>query len=84
MVIGDGPLTANHWPSKYVCVYCRLAFTRPRGPDDHPGWDLGWQHNCPNCGRLMYDVGRDFKAPRRLNWRGWRRVKRQVMEVYYG
>lgn len=69
-------------PSKYACFNCRVAFNRPRGADDHPGWDIGLEHACPNCGKRMYDVGRDFASPRRRNVRAWKAIERKTRERY--
>jgi len=46
----------------YVCTACRLSF-KDRG-----------ETPCPECGRALVCAGRDFKAPRRGDIRGWKRV----------
>jgi hypothetical protein len=77
---GPGRLMDN--PSKYVCLFCRVGFVRDRGPDDHPAWDTGLQHKCPNCGRKMCDAGRDAALPRRGDEAGWKSFGVKVLEPH--
>jgi len=51
----------------YVCVPCRRSTKR--------SWRDGAVNKCPECGRRMVLMGRDFKPPRRTDVDGWRQVQ---------
>jgi hypothetical protein len=57
---------------KYACFACRKAFKRPAGRDLP---DASWKDRdpapCPDCGRPMAHIGRDFKPPRRDEVEAW-------------
>jgi len=64
----------KQYKSSYVCFDCRLAFKKPRY------WNV--ERKCPACGKVMKDMGRDFKAPRRKDARAWRRLPRHVLRPF--
>lgn len=47
-----------------VCLPCRFA---AKG-----------RQTCPHCGKPMADMGRDFKAPRKLDAKAWEAVEALV------
>lgn len=49
------------YPTSWVCVPCRLAFSDTR--------------TCPQCRTPMVDAGRDFAAPKRTNTNAWKAVE---------
>ena len=56
------PGTASTGP--HACFACRKTWKRPALPGQA----------CPECGGPLHAMGRDFKAPRRQDRRGWKAV----------
>lgn len=48
-----------------ACLPCRYSVK---------AWPRDTAQPCPRCRRPMVDEGRDFKAPRHADVRGWRKV----------
>jgi hypothetical protein len=42
-------------------------------------------YKCPDCGRVTYFMGLDFKAPKRTDVKAWREVQAFILsgKVYY-
>ncbi|MBO9492379.1 hypothetical protein J7384_18600 [Endozoicomonas sp. G2_1] len=63
---------------KFACFDCRVAFKRRVIEESHTG--TAWQadsklvHTCPNCGRRMAFLGRNFRAPRQSHKNKWQSV----------
>ena len=58
---------ADHaYLSHYVCVPCRISWKAERRPTSPP--------LCRGCGLPGVHMGRDFKAPRKADVNGWRKV----------
>ena len=53
----------------HACFGCRKSFKVS-------ALDLGRVHACPDCGEPMRMMGRHFKAPRKRDLDGWRKVER--------
>lgn len=86
-IIQNGFTRKDH----YVCFDCRKCFkrpsfrfvpTRPLTSDErqpfsrHIRMRLNQSVICPNCGKLSRFAGRDFKAPKMRDLKGWERVRR--------
>lgn len=60
---------------KFACFDCRVAFKRRATEESNTG--TAWQaeseleHNCPNCGRKMAFLGRNFRAPKQSSKNKW-------------
>jgi DNA-directed RNA polymerase subunit RPC12/RpoP len=61
---------------QYACFDCRKAFKRYVSylPEDKPQPE----HNCPECGGKMWEMGRTFKAPKQDDVKQWRKVEALV------
>jgi DNA-directed RNA polymerase subunit RPC12/RpoP len=57
----------HEYKTSWACFHCRKSFNKPR---------YGASCHCPECGRPMKLMGRDFQAPRKRNKRAWRVVQR--------
>ncbi len=62
----------------FVCFRCRKQFKRESGTSyERPrAAHVELVPRCPDCRGTMADVGLDFRPPRRLNARAWRRLER--------
>lgn len=58
---------------KYVCLSCRRVARTRR--------NKGWWRSCPECGEPMEYMGSDFRAPRRTDDRGWRKLRERAVEA---
>ena len=62
------------YPMHFACFACRKSFkqlwTRSEGHVREP--------RCPDCGLKMWEMGRQFKAPKRSNLKQWRKVEALV------
>jgi hypothetical protein len=62
----------DYYKFHYACFYCRKAYRHAR-PADNEGRVL-----CPECGRPMHNMGRDFRAPRQEDVDAWRQAQRLI------
>ncbi|MDK1286283.1 hypothetical protein [Pseudoalteromonas umbrosa] len=60
---------------KFACFDCRVAFKRHATQELNTGstWQADSEvvHNCPNCGRRMAFLGRNFRAPKQSDKNRW-------------
>ena len=49
----------------HACFSCRKSFKL----------DPGKPRTCPQCGRILYEMGRSFRAPRSTDRDQWRKVQ---------
>lgn len=85
---------------QFACFTCRKSFKRPQASgatnrymtnDQQNGqWKEAEQTNsrlykCPDCGGQTYSMGLDFKAPKRSDKQGWRKVEKFIIsgQKYY-
>lgn len=70
----------TRYKEPFACFDCRKCFkqiSRWRLPDDRrPAKGAARAVPCPQCGRLMADMGNDFKAPRQTDVAQWMKVQR--------
>ena len=63
----------------FACFDCRKSFkqvSRWRLPDDRrPANGAAREVPCPQCGKLMADMGHDFKAPKQTDVAQWKKVQ---------
>jgi hypothetical protein len=67
----------NGYKNRYVCTDCRVSFKRPEHRRT-PTWVEFPDKNdwpCPNCNKLMVNVGRDYRVPKRGNKNQWKKLK---------
>lgn len=53
---------------KYVCLECRYV---------KKAYHVDLQ-KCVKCGKLMHDIGLDYRPPRKSNRRGWKKLAELV------
>jgi len=56
----------NHAFTHWACFYCRKSFAKEES--DVP-------RKCPECAKLMTDMGAYFEPPRKLNVKRWAVMK---------
>ena len=63
----------EHW----TCFDCRKVFKRPARPENIASGPLtpAKPYVCPQCRRLMHDMGVHFEPPRRADTKGWARAE---------
>jgi hypothetical protein len=62
----------------YACFECRKTFKRRLITDIDGGLNKTKEEikaKCPDCGRLMADMGLDFKSPKRNDIKAWEHIK---------
>jgi len=61
----------------FACFDCRKTFKRRRS-DDLAGFDHNKETDakCPECGKLMANMGLDFEAPKKDDIKAWRHIRR--------
>ena len=72
----------HRYKEPFACFECRKSFKQPSR------WDLpshlrpkpgeGRVIPCPQCGKPLADMGRDFKAPKAADLEQWEKVRRLV------
>lgn len=62
----------------YICFECRKTFKRRLFIDIRKGNETP-HAKCPQCGELMAEVGKDFKAPAKNAIKEWQHVKQLYM-----
>jgi DNA-directed RNA polymerase subunit RPC12/RpoP len=88
-------------PLQYACFACRKSFKRPQFAAsigrfmtsaqiegqvrEVEEFEQSREYKCPECGGPVYFMGKDFKAPRKSDARGWRQVQAFIGsgKVYY-
>ena len=81
-------------PFPYACFTCRKSFKRPLVGLAKPfglkrselvnfaqanhRFMAEFKHRCPQCGDQAHFMGRDFKAPKVCDIKGWKRVQRFI------
>lgn len=72
----------------YVCFHCRKQFKKPssktvrvtasfRPISSHSGVDKDiYDYPCPQCGRRMRMIGKNFRAPKQSDAEGWKIAER--------
>lgn len=58
----------------FACFPCRKSYKQPGSSE----WGMTGEARpfpCPGCGKLMRDLGSDFKAPRQRDVRRWLTVE---------
>jgi DNA-directed RNA polymerase subunit RPC12/RpoP len=74
-------------PLQFACFHCRKSFKRPQfspaqdrfmtasqleGQAREAGsFEATREHKCPDCGGRAHFMGKDFKAPRKRDLKGW-------------
>jgi hypothetical protein len=71
---------AEHsYKEPFACFDCRKSFkqlSRWQLPEDRrPAKGAAREVPCPQCGKLMADMGHDFKAPTQGNVAQWKKVQ---------
>jgi len=65
---------------KFACFDCNVAFKRQATLDSSTGSahqaEPELTHTCPNCGRKMAFLGRNFSAPAKSDKPGWHAAMR--------
>jgi len=63
--------TVNRGPEyliPFACFVCRKSFKKPV-PDGE------YEHSCSECDSPMYEMGRNFSAPKKEDHKQWRKVQ---------
>jgi hypothetical protein len=65
----------------FACFQCRKMF---RQPDNHEMARPSAPHDfpCPQCRTPMANLGKDFKAPRQVDVKQWRKVEQLYLHGY--
>lgn len=61
----------------YACFDCKKAFKRRLLSDILDGTSKDENESpakCPECGRIMADMGLDFEAPKKSNGKAWKHI----------
>lgn len=79
---------------QFACFICRKSFKRLQASgatnrlmtneQQNGQWKEAEQTNsrsykCPDCGGQTYSMGLDFKAPKRSDVKGWRKVETSII-----
>ncbi len=63
----------------FACFGCRKSFkqvSRWRLPENlRPAKGAAREVPCPQCGKLMADMGKDFKAPKQTDVEQWEKIR---------
>jgi DNA-directed RNA polymerase subunit RPC12/RpoP len=59
----------------YACFECRKTFKRRLLHDVNRDEDELVAAKCPECGRLMANMGLDFKSPQKKNLKAWQHLQ---------
>jgi len=51
----------------HACFSCRKSFKQSDKPNDE-------NNICPDCGEIVYRMGRNFSAPKKSNLKQWKKV----------
>lgn len=69
----------------FVCFSCRKMFKRPSIADvpvhERPASYEEYRPTCPECGRLMHNLGKEFEPPKQRDLKAWREVERRHREI---
>src|SRR5262245_2309287 len=59
----------------FVCFHCRKMFKKPSfaeiHPSQRPATYAEYLPQCPECGKSMHNMGKEFEPPRRSDLRAW-------------
>ncbi|GBF06328.1 hypothetical protein DAERI_080119 [Deinococcus aerius] len=81
--------------SHYVCFNCRKQFRKPfatiskvdlseREISKFQGVDAeGFSYPCPQCGQELQLIGKNFRAPKQGDLKGWA-IARQLVQAGFG
>jgi hypothetical protein len=61
------PAPARTYVVAHACFACRKSFKLPLLDDT--------RHPCPQCARSLFEMGRSFKAPSRVDGEQWDKVQ---------
>lgn len=63
----------------YACFNCRKVFKQSLlgdiPPKQRPASGEKIIIKCPQCGKIMHSMGRDFKAPKQNDLKQWKKVE---------
>lgn len=59
----------------YACFVCRKAYKQTSEYEMTEEERNKTKHACPQCGKLMNNMGRDFKAPKQSDVKQWTKVE---------
>jgi hypothetical protein len=67
------------YKEKFACFHCRKTFKQTWRSELRTPMRADAEGNrialCPECGRAMKNMGRDFQAPRQSDIRQWKKVE---------
>jgi len=69
----------------FVCFACRKMFKKPPASEQSKYLPASandeYQPVCPDCGRPMHNMGKEFEPPRQNDIKAWRDVERDHVEI---
>ena len=69
-------IKSNSRTSHHVCFDCHLAFHKPLAQNSEGHMVIGnKRYPCPQCGQLMTPMGKNFRAPQKLDEEAWKVAK---------
>lgn len=88
-------------PLQYACFKCRKSFKRPQFSPSSSRFmtaeqvkgqikevlefEASREYKCPDCGSKCSYMGKDFKAPKKADIRGWKEAETFIQsgKVFY-
>ena len=73
-----------HYKEHFACFTCRKVFRRPYllGLTDQLSEKDRQIVPCPECKRLMVNIGKDFKTPKQSDKEQWKKAEKLVKAGY--
>lgn len=72
--------SSGKYSMAFACLNCKSTFQRSflEAPCDYP-----LHSQCASCGGVTYNLGRNFKAPKKLDTAQWRKVAYLIQHGFY-